>query len=148
MSGLHDRSDEPILISSVAQKNGGVKQDIKGLYTPPLDGTPDDFDKFDMTVARQVAEVLVKHYPGYSWKVTSEIKHGVVYFQIPELMGPTLHFVINLAQFCDLTPKLITISGGELLERMGLRRGAIDIGEYLAAKNAKENFDFSGVQGG
>lgn len=141
----HDRSDEARHISSAFQKNGGIKQEIKSLYTPPLDGTKDEVDRFDMTIARNVAETLVKHYPGYSWKVTAESKHGVVYFQIPELMGPTLQYVIKLGVFEDLTPKLIAACGGELLERMGLRRGAIDIGEYLAAKNAKEKFDFADV---
>lgn len=144
----HDRSDEPILLRSHLQKNGGIQQDIKSLYIPPLDGTKDEVDRFDMTIARRVCETLVQHYPGYSWKVTAESKQGVVYFQIPELMGATLQYVIKLGAFEDLTPRLIAACAGELLERMGLRRGAIDLGEYLAAKNAKEKFDFSGVQGG
>lgn len=139
---FHDRSDEPRLVSSTLQTNGGIKQEIKSMYVPPLDGTQDEVDRFDMKIARQVAEVLVKHYPGYSWKVCAESKQGVVYFQIPELMGPSLNWVINLGQFSDLTPQLVAIGGGELLERMGLRRGAIDLGEYLAAKNNKQKFDF------
>lgn len=139
----HDRSDEARHISSAFQTNGGVRQEIKSYYTPPLDGTKDEVDAFDMRIARAVAEVLVKHYPGYSWKVTAESKQGVVYFQIPELMGPSLNWVINLGQFSDLTPQLIAIGGGELLERMGLRRGAIDLGEYLAAKNNKQKFEFA-----
>lgn len=142
---LHDRSDEARHLSSTFQKNGGLQQEIKSLYIAPLDGTKDEVDRFDMTIARGVCETLVKHYPGYSWKVTAESKQGVVYFQIPELMGPTLQYVIKLGVFEDLTPKLVAISGGELLERMGLRRGAIDIGEYMAAKNAKEKFDFADV---
>lgn len=147
-NSLHDRSDEPIHISSAFQTNGGIKQEIKSLYIPPLDGTKDEVDAFDMRIAKEVAQVLVKTYPGYSWLVNAESKQGVVYFKIPELMGATLAYVIKLGEFGDLTPKLVAACAGELLERMNLRRGAIDIGEYLAAKNAKEKFDFSGVQGG
>lgn len=147
-STLHDRSDEPVMVSEAGGVHGGIQQSVRGLYVAPLDGSPDQLKRFDMAIARAVAEVLVTTYPGYSWKVTAESRQGVVYFQIPELMGATLHYVIRLGAFHDLTPKLVAACGGELLERMGLRRGAIDLAEYLAAKNAKEKFDFSGVQGG
>lgn len=143
----HDRSDEPTLVGTSLIENKGVKQEVRHLYTPPLDGTPDQVNAFDMRIARAVAEVLVKNYPGYSWKVTAESRQGVVYFQIPELMGPTLQYLIKLGAFEDLTPKLIMVCAGELLERMGLRRGAIDLGEYMAAKNNKQTFDFADVRG-
>lgn len=144
----HDRSDEPVLVEKSNVENEGVKQTIKHMYVPPLDGTADELMAFDMKIARAVAEVLVTNYPGYSWLVTADSHQGVVYFRIPELMGPTLNYLINLGDFSDLTPKLIMVCGGELLERMGLRRGAIDLSEYFSAKNNKAKFDFADVRSG
>lgn len=141
-------SDEPIVMSKNIVKPGDFKQEITQAYVPPLDGTEDQLKAFDMKIAKQVALVLVKSYPGYSWLVTADSKQGVVHFCIPELMGPSLKYVIKLGQFPDLTPKLIMVCAGELLERMGLRRGKMDLGEYLAAKNNKDTFDFRDVPGG
>lgn len=142
-----DRSDEPIVLATSVVKEGDFKQEIIEAYVPPLDGTVDELNAFDMRIAKAVARVLVKSYPGYSWLVTSESRQGIVHFCIPELMGPSLKYVIKLGQFSDLTPQFVMICAGELLERMGLRRGAIDLGEYMAAKNNKEKFDFSDVRG-
>lgn len=115
-------------------------------YTPPLDGTPDQFKAADMSIARKVAETLVKNYPAYKWFVMSEIKQGIVAFSIPEVMGPTLKYVIRLGDFQDLTPHFIMLCGGELLERMHLPRGVMDIAAYAAAKAAKYKFDFADVR--
>lgn len=141
-------SDDPILLGSQivdgAQK---MQMDIQRKYVPPLDGTDDDFNRVDMGIARDVAEILVKNYFGYEWKVTSEIKHGIVYFSIPDLMGPTLCWVIRLAEFKDLQPELIKRCGGELLERMGLPRGQLDMALYANARNNRHKFDFGDVKG-
>ncbi len=143
-----DVSDAPRIFAKNDVEHRGIRQTIKQGYVPPLDGSPDDMKLFDTTIARDVARVLVKSYPGYSWHVVADSRQGVVYFGIPELMGPSLRYVINLGQFADLTPKLVMICAGELLERMGLRRGAIDLGEYFAAKTNKERFDFADAQKG
>ena len=119
---------------------------IERKYTPPLDGTADEVAAFDNWLARQVAELLVKFYWGYEWHVMAESRQGIIAFSIPEIMGPTLKQVIRLAEYADLTPALIRRTGGEMLERMGLRRGPIDIAQYLAAKNNKHLFDFSDVK--
>jgi hypothetical protein len=42
-----------------------------------------------------------------------------------------------------ITPALIRRCGGELLERMGLRRGPIDVAQYMAAKQRLHTFDFA-----
>ena len=140
-------SDEPVVLAETIVQEGTFRQKVVEAYVPPLDGTPDQLNAFDMRIAKDVSRVLVKGYPGYSWLVTAESKQGIVHFCIPELMGPSLKYLIRLGEFSDLTPKLIMICAGELLERMGLRRGAMDIGEYLSAKNNKERFDFSDVAG-
>lgn len=146
--GVARLADEPITISEevLDRPTGEMQVTVQRQYIPPLDGTKDDVDAFDNWIARRVAEVLVRQYYGYEWHVVAESRQGIVYFSIPDLMGPTLKQVIRLAEYKDLTPALITRCGGEMLERMGLRRGRIDIGEYTAAKMRRETFDFSDVK--
>jgi len=90
--------------------------------------------------------VLVRNYYGYDWFVMAESRQGIVAFSIPDLMGPTLKQVIRLAQYSDLDPKLIRNTGGQMLERMGLRRGPKDVAEYEKAKANRHMFDFSDVK--
>jgi hypothetical protein len=150
MSDVMREADEPIDIASQdIEGRAGVdrlKMTIERKYVPPLDGTPDDFQAFDNWLARRVAEMLVSQYYGYEWHVMADSRQGVIAFSIPEVMGPTLKWVIRLAEYADLTPKLILRCGGECLERMGLRRGPIDIAQYLAAKDRKHTFDFADVK--
>jgi len=143
--------DEPITISETIVEPTGRSPDVKQVkiqqqYIPPLDGTPDQLDRFDLSIARKVAEVLVRNYYGYDWYVMAESRQGIVVFSIPDLMGPTLKQVILLGQFGDLDPKLIRKTGGQMLERMGLRRGPKDSAEYEAAKLRLHTFDFSDVK--
>ena len=123
-----------------------LQMKIERRYTAPLDGTKDEVAAFDNWLARQVAELLVKFYYGYEWHVMAESRQGIVAFSIPDLMGPTLKQVIRLAEYSDLTPKLIRETGGQMLERMGLRRGPIDIAQYIAAKSRRSTFDFADVK--
>ena len=148
---MSDVSDEPITISETMVEPAGRSPDVKQVqvqqqYIPPLDGTPDELDRFDMSIARKVAEVLVRNYYGYYWFVMAESRQGIVAFSIPDLMGPTLKQVIRLAQFGDLDRKLIRDTGGQMLERMGLRRGPKDVAEYEKAKANRHLFDFSDVK--
>lgn len=140
-------SDEGRLVSSTdIITPGNQHMTIEQRYIPPLDGTVDEVDRYDMSMARAIAEVLVKSYPGYDWFVMGESRQGIVAFSIPDLMGPTLKQVIRLAQFSDLNPKLIRDTGGQMLERMGLRRGPMDRAEYEAAKKRRVTFDFGDVK--
>jgi hypothetical protein len=143
-------SDEPIEIASelVDGRASGerLQMRIERKYVPPLDGTVDELAAFDNWLARRVAEMLVSQFYGYEWHVMADSHQGVIAFSIPEIMGPTLKYVIRLAEYADLTPKLILRCGGELLERMGLRRGAIDIAQYLIARDRKHTFDFADVK--
>lgn len=143
-------SDEPIDIGNQMidgrSTEGALAMRIERKYVPPLDGTDDELKNFDNWLARRVAEMLVKEYYGYEWHVMADSRQGVVAFSIPEIMGPTLKQVIRLAEYGDLTPALIRRTGGEMLERMGLRRGRIDIAAYLIAKQNKHLFDFADVK--
>jgi hypothetical protein len=102
-----DDSDRPITTESVVIDGaGGSSALVRKVYMPPLDGRSDDYEGFDMRIAKGIGELLNKHYFGYAWKTYADTQQGVVGFAIPELMGETLHMVINLKQFSDLTPDL------------------------------------------
>ena len=121
---------------------GAAKALVIQTYQPPLDGKSDDYAGFDMRIAQGIGELLNKHYFGYTWKSFADSKQGVVGFSIPELMGPTLHYIINLKQFSDLTPQLIVDKAGELLERMHLPRGKFDMAAFVEARSRRNKFHF------
>lgn len=116
-------------------------------YVPRLDGTFDSLKNADMTMARAVGRVLHDAYPKYPWRVISEIRQGYVAFQIPELMGPTLHGFIRMADMGLMNDKLILDTAGDCLERMGLPRGRCDMDLYRAAKFRLGTFQFDDVKG-
>ena len=148
MSDEQDVSDVPVVLGKETHEGRQrLKVNMVRGYVPPLDGTQDDFDRIDQATARYVAEILVKTYFGYPWHVTAETRQGVVMFRIPDLMGPTLQYVINLAKFSDLTRDLIIRCGGELLERMNLPRTQIDMALYVQARHNLHKFDFFDVKG-
>lgn len=119
---------------------------VRQAYLPPLDGRSDDYAGFDMQIAKDIGEMLMKKFFAYPWKTFADTKQGVVGFSIPELMGPTLHYVINLKKFSDLTEALILNKAGELLERMGLPRGVADQAALLWAAENRHKFQFEDVK--
>jgi hypothetical protein len=146
-----DAPDRSIVRSESEITGAGGEAVVRQVYIPPLDGKSDDYAGFDMQVARGIGELLNKHYFGYRWKSFADTRQGVVGFSIPELMGETLHFLINLQKFGDLQPQLIIDKAGELLERMGLPRGKVGMEAVLAAvaeaKTRRGSFEFSGPKG-
>ena len=96
-----------------------------------------------MRIAQGIGELLNKHYFGYAWKTYADSKQGIVGFSIPELMGETLHYVIRLAEFAELTPDLIVRCAGELLERMHLPRGRADMAQLQWARLNRDKFQFN-----
>ena len=147
MSDLVERSDEPIILKqTVEEGKKGLHAKFTQAYKPPLDGTQDDFDAVDIRIAKGVFLILSKTYFGYDWTVEADSKQGIVMFSIPELMGPTLRFVIKLGDYADLTPELIVRCGCELLERMNLPRGQADMGQLAIARACRHKFDFGDVK--
>lgn len=143
----HDRSDEPVLLRSDAlDQSRAPPLIVQKHYKPPLDGLIDDRKGFDQTMADDVQKILQTKYPGYPWDAVCDSAQGVVYFSIPILMGPTLKMVIRLAEWSDLNPALIMRTAGDLLERIGLRRGLISLGEFSDAQRNKQKFDFADVK--
>jgi len=148
MSEIIDAPDR-LLTQSETEITGdrGLKATVRQTYHPPLDGKSDDYAGFDLRVAEGIGVLLNKHYFGYTWKSFADTQQGVVGFSIPDLMGPTLHMVINLKTFDALDAQLIIEKAGELLERMNLPRGQIDMALYLEAKQRKHTFQFDGKNG-
>lgn len=145
MTDTVERSDDPILIKEgVAEKARSDAPTVKlrQSYIPPLDGTEDTVAQFDTWIALQVAKVLTHYYYGYDWHVVADSRQGIVHFAIPSLMGPTLRYIIRLAQYDHLDKRMIVRAGGELLERMNLPRRAVDVPEYYAALQRRHTFDF------
>jgi len=142
----HNVIDVPQLVRAERQERVSDRQMEKRLlYTPPLDGSLDPHREFDLFVAKRIDEILTHHYPGYPWKAVSNAQQGVVYFNIPALMGDTLHWLAKLGQWDDLSPKLIIDGGGELLERMNLPRTGFEVMSFLEARDNKHRFDFADV---
>lgn len=133
---------DPITTDSVVIDGASGSALVRKVYVPPLDGRSDDYEGFDMRLAQGIGELLNKHYFGYAWKTYADSKQGVMGFSIPELMGETLHYVIRLAEFTELTPDLIIRHAGELLERMHLPRGKFDMAALVAARANKHLFHF------
>lgn len=146
MADIVNTPDDPIDVGTeIVSGSKNIDMVVRRQYVPPLDGNGDDYAAIDQQTARYVAEILVKTYFGYPWHVTASVKQGVVMFRIPPLMGATLQYVINLAKFSDLTRDLIMRCGGELLERMNLPRGAIDMALMQEARRNLHKFDFADV---
>lgn len=140
---MSDGVETEILRSrSAIGKSGGIGLAVEHKYVPPLDGDDDLFAEADMRVCKGIGLILSEVYFGYGWKTFADLRQGVVGFSIPALMGETLHYVINLKQYSDLTPQLIVQKGGELLERMNLPRGKADQIALVEAQNRKHTFDF------
>lgn len=142
----HNTIDVPQLVRAERQERVSDRQmETHLLYTPPLDGSLDPHREFDAFIAKRVHEILIHHYPGYPWKVISNAQQGVVYFNVPVLMGDTLHWLMKLGQWSDLSPKLVIDGGGELLERMNLPRRGFEVMSFLEARDNREKLDFSGI---
>lgn len=136
--------DVPQLVRAEKQERAGERQmEQRLLYQPPLDGSLDPKRDFDLFVSRRMSEILNHHFPGYPWKCVSNAQQGVVYFSIPILMGDTLHYLIKLGQWEDLSPKLVIDGGGELLERMNLPRRGFEVMAFLEARANREKMDFA-----
>jgi hypothetical protein len=133
---MNERVDVPQIVrADDNERRADRKMVTLRMYKPPLDGTPDLHKKFDMWVASRVNATLDKHFPGYPWSSSCDARQGVIYFGIPVLMGPTLRWVIRLAEWEDLTEKLVKDGGGELLERFNLPRTGFEAASFIHSRD-------------
>lgn len=144
----HNTIDVPQLVRAERQERVKDRQmQHRTLYTPPLDGSLDPHREFDNWVSQQVIGMLddKKAYPGWGWNAKCRAEQGIVYFNIPVLMGDTLNWLIKLHQWEDLMyggKRMVLHGGGELLERMDLPRGPFDEAAFERAYRNPHLFDF------
>lgn len=86
------------------------------------------------SIARTVAEVLDKHYPGHAWAVSADVMQGIVKVHNLNLSGEW-GFILKMDNLInDPTERPIVNAGGELLERFNISRGEMRYHEIDSAK--------------
>ncbi|MGH2721615.1 MAG: hypothetical protein ACRDJO_08435 [Actinomycetota bacterium] len=90
-------------------------------------------DTADLAMAKRLAEVLDKHYPGHTWAVNVDSKQGIATVQNLRLSG-RWGFYLKLRDltYHDEIEREAMRAGGELLERYGLQRGRFRQSQYQA----------------
>jgi len=90
----------------------------------------------DYRLAQIVGDVLYRHYPNYHWWIYADTKQDVILIKCGEINSslrggllPNMVIHYNKTQDDSTFVKKIVRSGGELLERANLKRGAFN-GEY------------------
>jgi hypothetical protein len=86
----------------------------------------DPHREWDDTVARAIGRVLHTHYRGHAWNVWVSREQGIAKIWISVLMNPQTPYVLKLTE--QLQPGDVMRAGGELLERFGIPRSAVDFG--------------------
>ncbi len=106
-------------------------------YEAPADGdgyvARDPHKGFDEWAAGEVMAILNAEYPGHFWRVVHDSHHGVCLISIPILMGINNYMAVNLRTHA-LDSYRVKVAGGEILERYGLRRGRLQLGAFLDAR--------------
>lgn len=88
----------------------------------------------DMTLARELADLLLAHYPGHPWIVQVDSKQGVAVIKHPFITGPHIGYVIHLRNLhADPKRRLAIRGGGEILERWNVPRGGMNMADIVAA---------------
>jgi hypothetical protein len=94
-------------------------------------GAADPHAGFDDRVARAIGRVLHQHYQGHDWNVWVSREIGIAKIWLSCLMNPQYPYVLHLAA---LRPEDVMRAGGEILERFGLPRSAVDFGLVKATR--------------
>lgn len=92
----------------------------------------DPFKDKDIAVAETMMRWLRRYFPGYPWACVSDLKQGIVKFNIPILMGITDWWVINLRTH-DIIDGM-HVGAGQILERYRLPRHRFHLGSFLEAR--------------
>lgn len=100
----------------------------------------------EMTVARNVMNVLQRIYPGHPWAVRVDGKGlaKAVLIKLPAVMRPRDHYIIPMPTLLNGTiadfRRLVTNAGGEIMERLDIpRSGFLEDPFVLARDRFKQN---------
>lgn len=88
-------------------------------------------DLADIGTAKQMADVLDRHYPNHHWAVNVDSAQGIATVKNFRLSG-NWGFVLKLGDTYSGSEfdKRVMMAGGELLERYRLHRGSFRENEY------------------
>jgi hypothetical protein len=87
-------------------------------------------------IAREMAALLLKHFPGYPWEVKVEMERLAGMVRLP-IMPPNHYFILPFRHMLagpNEMNRCIKKAGGELLERFCLSRTGIRFDEFEAAR--------------
>lgn len=87
----------------------------------------------DEVIAKEVAELLLQHYPGFLWAVSIDSRDTVGMLDIRNLsLSGKWGFRFPLTEYLDGTDtrRKIVRAGGEMLERYRMPRRRFDPGHY------------------
>lgn len=102
-------------------------------------------DEQDMTMAKDIAETLHSHYPGYIWAVN--VKGGVAIIKnlhLSTLWGMVLKYN-HIKGDAGARKKAVIRAGGELLERGHFKRGERQINQRPQVLEGVKNYKPIGV---
>lgn len=92
----------------------------------------------DLSLARALAELKEREYPGHPFEFEVNSAQGVVLISIPALMGPINRYVIHVRDlYGDPRLERVKRACGELLERYGIARAGYSRDDFAAAVTAK-----------
>lgn len=116
-----------ILLAPAAERPRVMQRDVRPEVCEDDVITPND-----MVMAKQIADVLGRHYPNHPWMVHVNGKQGIAVIRNRMLSGQW-GYVLKLKDVIsatDLDAKAMK-AGGEILERFRLKRGQFN-GEHWA----------------
>lgn len=93
----------------------------------------------ELVLARELAELLEKHYPGYLWAVNVTLHGGMATIQALALSGEWGCYVPLARILNDPQRRYVVQCGGELLERYRVHRGQIDIDQVASLQKDRFN---------
>ena len=106
---------------------------------PDLDDDPQE-DKhlpYDLMLAKAIAQLKEREYPGHPFEVHVETEQGVVLVSIPALMGPINRYIIHVRDlYSDPKLDLVKRAFGEILERYKISRAGYSRDDFASAVSA------------
>ena len=89
----------------------------------------------EQKMMQECMRILLDKFPGYGWMVRADARQGIVTVALPHFMGHVLQYVIHMdrIQSAEAMNKEVVEAGGQILERLRLRRGSRNDGEYADA---------------
>lgn len=100
----------------------------------------------DMTMAKDIAETLFAHYPGYMWGVN--VRGGVAVIKclnVSSLYGFILKYK-DISHDANFRKKEVLRAGGEILERAKMKRGAREFNSMAKAVDGIADYKPIGVR--